>query len=186
MIEIIRPLVIAGLVVSEVGLWQWRMVIAHRGNRASAMLLGTFGALLQITAISQVVTNLHDPLSIGAYAGGVGIGVLLGLVAGDRLTPGMIGVTIITPRPRVAGELWARGWPATVQAGHGVNGPVTVLYVAISRRREADLQVDIADLSPEAFWTTEDLRAGAPYSPLRSSYDPVLARGPGQPQVVMR
>jgi uncharacterized membrane protein YiaA len=51
--DIIRPLVIAGLVVTEVGLWQWRMVITSRGNRASAMLLGAFGAFLQITAISQ-------------------------------------------------------------------------------------------------------------------------------------
>ncbi len=167
MIEVVRPLVIAGLVVSEVGLWQWRMVIAHRGNRAGAMMLGTFGAVLQITAISQVVTNVHDPLSIGAYAGGVGVGVLLGLVAGDHLTPGMIGITVITPRPRVAGELWARGWPVTVQTGHGVNGPVTVLFVAINRRRESELQLDLAELAPEAFWSTEDLRGGAPYRPGR-------------------
>src|SRR4029077_4643173 len=28
-----RPLLIAGLVVTEVAIWQWRMVIAHRGSR---------------------------------------------------------------------------------------------------------------------------------------------------------
>src|SRR6478609_2886914 len=109
----VRPLVIAALVVTEVGLWQWRMVIAARGSRTSAMLLGTGGALLQITAISRVVTNVDDPLSIGAYALGVGIGVLLGLIAGDRLTPGTIGVTIVTPNPAVPAGLWARGWAAT-------------------------------------------------------------------------
>src|SRR5664279_4568214 len=108
----LRPLLIAGLVIAEVGLWQWRMVITVRGNRASAMLLGALGAVLQITAISQVVTNLSDPLSVGAYAAGVGIGVLLGLLAGDRLTPGVVGVRIITTTPDVAGGLWARGWPA--------------------------------------------------------------------------
>jgi hypothetical protein len=43
---------------------------------AAALLLGTLGALLQITAISQVVTNVDDPLSVGAYAVGVGGGVL--------------------------------------------------------------------------------------------------------------
>jgi uncharacterized protein YebE (UPF0316 family) len=157
--DIVRPLVIAGLVVTEVGLWQWRMVIAHRGNRASAMALGTLGAVLQITAISQVVTNLQDPLSIGAYALGVGIGVLLGLIAGDRLTPGMIGVTIITPMEGVARGLWTLGWPATVQTGHGEEGPVTVLFVAINRRHEARLHADVATLAPEAFWSVEELRA---------------------------
>jgi uncharacterized protein YebE (UPF0316 family) len=164
--ELVRPLVIAGLVVSEVGLWQWRMVITTRGNRASAMLLGTFGAMLQITAISQVVTNIQDPLSIGAYAGGVGLGVLLGLLAGDRFTPGMVGVTIITTTPDVAGGLWARGWPATVQSGHGEGGPVTVLFVAINRRLEARLHRDVAHLAPEAFWSIEDLRARPELTPV--------------------
>ena len=160
MIELIRPLTIAVLVVAEVGLWQWRMVIASRGSRASAMALGTFGAVLQITAISQVVTNLQDPLSISAYAGGVGLGVLLGLIAGERFTPGMIGVRIITVTPGAARELWARGWPATVLSGHGEEGPVTVLFVAINRRREAALHRDVAEVAPEAFWSIEELRAG--------------------------
>jgi hypothetical protein len=30
--HVFRALVIAGLVLSEVGLWQWRMVIAARGS----------------------------------------------------------------------------------------------------------------------------------------------------------
>jgi uncharacterized protein YebE (UPF0316 family) len=157
--DVVRPLVIAGLVVTEVGLWQWRMVIAHRGKRSSAMLLGMLGAVLQITAISQVVTNLQDPFSVGAYAAGVGIGVLLGLIAGDRLTPGAVGVTIITTMDGVARGLWARGWPATVQTGHGEEGPVTVLFVAISRRHEARLHADVATLAPEAFWSVEELRS---------------------------
>jgi len=164
--ESLRPLLIAGLVVTEVGLWQWRMVITTRGNRASAMVLGAFGAALQITAISQVVTNLHDPLSVGAYAGGVGLGVLLGLVAGDRFTPGLVGVTIITTTYGVADELWARGWRVTVQTGHDENGPVTVLFVVISRRAEADLHRDVAQLAPEAFWSIEDLRARAQPTPV--------------------
>ena len=66
--HVIRPLLIAGLVTTEVGLWQWRMVIAARGSRASAMALGAVGAILQITAISQVVTNISDPYNIAAYA----------------------------------------------------------------------------------------------------------------------
>ena len=79
-----RPLLIAGLVVTEVAIWQWRMVIAHRGSRVSAMLLGIIGAVLQITAITQVIADvslargraahrpgrgLHDPGFAGAEFG---------------------------------------------------------------------------------------------------------------------
>jgi hypothetical protein len=49
----------------------------------------------------------------------VGVGVLLGLVAGDRLTPGSVRVTIITSDPDVASRLWARGWPATAHTAEG-------------------------------------------------------------------
>jgi uncharacterized protein YebE (UPF0316 family) len=157
----IRPLLIAGLVTTEVGLWQWRMIIAARGNRASAMLLGAVGAILQITAISQVVTNLNDPLSVAAYAGGVGIGVLLGLIAGDRLTPATVGITIITTVAGVGDALWARGWPATIQTGHGQGGPISILSIAITREHEASLHRDLHDLAPDATWTVEELRSSS-------------------------
>ena len=65
-------------------------------------LLITTGAVLQITAITQVVTNVGNPLSVAAYAAGVGAGVLAGLVAGERPTPGTLGVTITTTAPDAA------------------------------------------------------------------------------------
>jgi uncharacterized protein YebE (UPF0316 family) len=157
--EALRPLLIAGLVLTEVGIWQWRMVIAHRGSRATAMLLGVIGAVLQITAITQVVADVHDPFSIAAYAGGVGFGVLFGLVAGDRLTPGMIGVTVVTSAQNLARSLWDLGWPATAQPGQGEAGPVSVLFVAINRRDEDLLHRDVQGIDPGAFWTVRELRA---------------------------
>jgi hypothetical protein len=60
--DALRPLLIAGLVVTEVAIWQWRMIIAHRGSRVSAMLLGIVGAVLQITAITQVVADVSRDL----------------------------------------------------------------------------------------------------------------------------
>jgi uncharacterized protein YebE (UPF0316 family) len=154
-----HPLLIAGPVVTEVAIWQWRMVIAHRGRRVSAMLLGIVGAVLQITAITQVVADVSDPASIMAYAVGVGFGVLLGLVAGERLTPGMIGVTIVTKAPHLARSLWDRGWPATSQSGRAENGPVTILSVPVNRRDEARLHRDVQSIAPDAVWTTKDLHA---------------------------
>jgi uncharacterized protein YebE (UPF0316 family) len=157
--EALRPLLIAVLVLTEVGIWQWRMVIAHRGSRGTAMLLGIIGAVLQITAITQVVADVNDPFSIAAYAGGVGFGVLFGLIAGDRLTPGTIGVTIVTSVENLARHLWDLGWPATAQQGQGEAGPVTVLFAAINRRDEAVLHRDVQGIDPGAFWTVRDLRA---------------------------
>ena len=134
-----------------------------RGHRSFAMLLGALGATLQITAISQVVTNLADPYSIAAYAGGVGAGVLVGSVAGDVLTPGTIAVTLVTTTPAVAEGLWSRGWPATVQPGHGQDGPVDIVFVNINRRHEAALREDVVRLAPDASWS-----AGEQIAPARA------------------
>jgi uncharacterized protein YebE (UPF0316 family) len=151
--DVSRPLMILGLVMAEVGLWQWRMIIAARGRRALAMLLGAVGATLQITAISQVVTNLDDPLSVTAYAAGVGVGVVAGLVVGDLVTPGTIGVTVITSSPGLAQGLWELGWPATIQAGRRHDGPVDIVFVAINRRQEPALHKDVGLLAPDAHWS---------------------------------
>jgi uncharacterized protein YebE (UPF0316 family) len=152
-------LLIAVLVLTEVGLWQWRMVVADRGHRLGAVVLGGVGAVLQITAITQVVTNVGDPLSVGAYAVGVGMGVLVGLIAGERLTPGATGVMITTTAPDAAASMWARGWPAIAYAGRDETGPVTVLFVPIDRRHEARLHRDVAHLAPGAGWSSNELRA---------------------------
>ena len=158
MIDILRPLVISGLVLTEVGLWQWRMVIASRGNRYGAVGLGALGAVLQITAISQVVTNAMDPVSVAAYAIGVAAGVLLGLVAGDQLSGGSIAVTVVSATTELADDLRALGWRVTAQAGNGGAGPVTVLSLAVSHRHEARLHRDVTRLAPDASWSATDQR----------------------------
>jgi uncharacterized protein YebE (UPF0316 family) len=134
-------------------------LVWHMSSSSSVAVLGVLGAVLQITAITQVVAGVHDPLSIVAYAAGVGLGVVLGLFAGERLTPGMIGVTVITTEPCVARGLWELGWAATAQPGEGADGPVTVVFVAISRQDEARLHDAVHRMDSGAFVTTEELRA---------------------------
>lgn len=113
--EASRPLLIASLVLTEVGIWQWRMVIAHRGTGSWRCCWECSARCCRSPRSRKVVAGVHDPLSIVAYAAGVGLGVLLGLVAGERLTPGTVGVTVITTETNLVRGLWERGWPATAQ-----------------------------------------------------------------------
>lgn len=163
--DALRPLLIASLVVTEVAIWQWRMIIAHRGRRLNAMLLGSIGAILQITAITQVVADVSDPTGVIAYAIGVGLGVLLGLIAGEKLTPGLTGVTITTGDPGLASRLWDQGWPVTAQPGRTQDGPVTILTIPVSRRDQARLRLDAQNITTDVLWTSGDLQA--PHPPAR-------------------
>ncbi len=164
--DLLRPLLICGLVLTEVGLWQWRMILAMRGRRAAATALGAVGAVLQITAINQVVAAVADPLSVGGYAAGVGLGVLFGMLVGDRLTPGTIGVTVVADAPDLAAGLWRRGWSAVALCGGGRHGGVDVVLVSLDRRHRPRLHRDVAELAPGAFWAAGDLTSGVADRPV--------------------
>jgi len=168
----LRPLLIAVLVVTEVAIWQWRMVIAHRGRRVTAMVLGFVGATLQITAITQVVADVHDVLSIAAYAGGVGCGVLFGIVAGERLTPGRLEVSIVTTVPTCAESLWRLGWSAIAHSSDSEQGPVTTVHVEVDRRDATQLHHDARDLDPFARWVAKEIRSepGVKHAPAFGSH----------------
>jgi hypothetical protein len=53
-------------------------------------------------------------------------------MAGEKFTPGMIGVTIVTKDPHLARSLWDRGWPVTAQSGRGESGPVTTVVTRLA------------------------------------------------------
>ncbi len=80
----LRALLTLALVLTEVGLWQWRVLLTNKGVRHLPALLGVVGAVLQVTAIAQVVTNTGDPVMVAAYATGVGGGVYVGVVVAGR------------------------------------------------------------------------------------------------------
>lgn len=83
--ELVQPVVIALLVIVEVGVFHVRVALAARGRRTGATLLGAVNAVISVAALGQVLTNLERPLNVLGYAVGVSIGVYLGCVADDRL-----------------------------------------------------------------------------------------------------
>jgi uncharacterized protein YebE (UPF0316 family) len=156
----VRPLVIMALVLTEVGLWQWRVILTGRGAKGLPSVLGSLGAVLQITAIAQVVTNVRDPLTVAAYAFGVGGGTLVGVIVATRFTTDAVGVNVLTSQSELDGQLRARGWPVTAYRGQTETGPVHLLKIVIDGRRRAALLGDVTQLAPFASWTTETLRPG--------------------------
>ncbi|MBV9292278.1 MAG: hypothetical protein JO222_07500 [Frankiales bacterium] len=170
-----RPVLIGVLVLTEVAIWQWRMVIAHRGRRTTAFVLGVIGAALQITAISQVVADIHDVVSIAAYAAGVGCGVLFGLIAGERLTPGRLEVSIISDVPSLTEHLWLYGWPATAVPAHSERGPVIAVAVEVERSQEQLLREHTANIDPRARVLSKEIRPSPATSAARPRTHPATS-----------
>lgn len=169
--HIVQPLVIGGLVLAEVGIFQSRIARSNRGDKRSAAALGALGALVYVVAISQVVANVDRPLNLAGYSAGVAVGVYLGCVADERTRRAPLEFRIVLPDGDVGllGQLRDAGWPATAVPGQGVAGAVSVVFVAVHPRNAAELARQLHEWAPDTFWTVEELTTAHP-APLPAGY----------------
>ncbi|HSK94979.1 MAG TPA: DUF5698 domain-containing protein, partial [Euzebyales bacterium] len=103
------------LATLNVGLWTLRVAVAAAGRRLVAALVAGLESLLFAVAFGTVVSSLDDPLRLGAYALGVGLGTLLGLLVDERLSTGqsLVRVVVDGDGEVAAAQLRAAGWPVT-------------------------------------------------------------------------
>ena len=131
--QLIQPLVISALVVTEVAVWQLRVALATRGQKRSAAALGAVNAILSVVALAQVVTHLERPANVAGYAVGVAVGVYLGIVVDERLNRGPLRdrVPLDGDGDSLAGQLRHDGWRVTRQVAQGPDGHPAVLLVVL-------------------------------------------------------
>ena len=155
-----EPLLIMTLVLVEAALWQWRVAITIRGKLVAGVLLALAGATLQVVAISRVIQDMHRVANIAGYACGVAMGVLLGGLIDRRLSARQVTVRVFAPADStLAPALRKSGFPVTATSGHGHEGPIDILYLAIDQRRTNELGNLLGTLAPTAAWTIESISA---------------------------
>ncbi|GEL21180.1 hypothetical protein PSU4_01340 [Pseudonocardia sulfidoxydans NBRC 16205] len=188
-IAFLQPLAIAALVVLEVGVWQVRMAVAARGRRRAAAVLGALGAVIQVVALAQVVTDLDNPANVAGYAVGVAAGVYLGVGIGGRLAADPVEhrVVVTGDGAEIAAQLRARGRPVTTQPAVGVDGPATILFVVACAGADAEVARELRRLAPDGFHTSSVLRS-ASATPLPLGFVQVAAaraaRAAARPELV--
>ncbi len=146
------PLVIAGLVILDQAIWTLRTQLVVRGRRRDASLLGVVNAVVYVSAVAQVLTNLDNPLNIAGYALGVGIGTYLGSAAESRLGIGYAEVRLIAADQgqELVAALRGLGWPATATTVAGLGGEATQVVVVVDRGQLPVLRNHIDSLGPDA------------------------------------
>lgn len=160
-VYVVLPLMIFCARIVDVSLDTMRIIFVNRGRKLVAPLLGFFQALIWVMAISQVMKNLSNPACFIAYAGGFAAGNLVGLLIEEKVAAGLLAVRIILNRgnSHLPAALRQAGHGVTVLEGQGVRGPVNVLFVVIRRRVLPETVGLIRQHAPEAFYSTEEIRA---------------------------
>lgn len=137
-----------------------RVLFVVRGRKLLAWILGFFQSAVFVVAISSVLTNPQNFLTIIGYAAGFATGNVVGMFIEERLAIGHIHLSIVSPTRGfgIAEKLRSQGYAVTEIAARGLTGTVTLLHVDVMRRQLSEVDNLVRETDPEAFITAEDVR----------------------------
>lgn len=137
-----------------------RLLFVVRGKKKLAWVLGFFQSAVFIMAISSVLTNLDNPLTVLGYAAGFATGNVVGMYIEERLAIGHTSIRVISSRlgTLVAENLRQAGFAVTEIPARGKDGMVTVLNISVIRKDVDRVDTIVLETDPEAFITIEDMR----------------------------
>ena len=151
---------IFGLRVVEMSLDTIRMLLVVRGRKGLAWTMGFAQSVLFVLAITTVLTNLDNLLTVIGYAAGFATGNVLGMWIEERLAIGHAHLRMISPRngPAIAKTLRGQGFALTEISGRGKDGMVTLINCSALRKHIGEIEHTARELDPEVFITVEDIR----------------------------
>jgi uncharacterized protein YebE (UPF0316 family) len=176
---LLGALATGGAAATSISLWTFRVALAGRGRRVFSAVIAGIEAVLFVVVFTGLVANLGDPVRLVAYAFGVALGTLLGLVADDRLSSGHseVRLVVVGDGAEALATLRGAGWPATSTPGSGPEGPATSVFVVVDDRRRHELLALVGELEPTPFVTVEQLRETRP-GPLPAGFIQLGERPP--------
>ena len=156
---------LAGLFVfamrlTDMSLDTLRLLFMMRGRKLVAGLIGAVQAAVFILAVSRVLSGPLNVWTVLGYAAGFGCGVIVGMLAEERLAIGYGIFRIYSPARgmAVALALRAAGHAATEFTAQGRDGTVTVVNAIVARKDVAKVQALIHTTDPAAFVTLDEAR----------------------------
>jgi uncharacterized protein YebE (UPF0316 family) len=156
----LAALSIFGLRVTDMSLDTLRMLFVVRGRKGIAWTLGFVQSAVFVIAITSVLANLNNPLTVLGYAAGFATGNVVGMLIEERLAIGHIHLSIVSPSRGVAlaGALREAGFAVTEIPARGKDGMVHLLSVSVLRKDVARAEGIVHGTDEQAFITSEDVR----------------------------
>ena len=141
----LEALLIFALRVLGIAVSTMATLMTVRGRKVPAVAAGFVSALVYVVAIGKVVANLSNVWNILAYASGLAVGTLVGMLFEQRLSLGFAEVRFISAERSVslAEALRQAGFGVTELYGHGRERSVGIVE-AIVPRKSVDAVLGIA------------------------------------------
>jgi uncharacterized protein YebE (UPF0316 family) len=160
MTPLLAGLFVFAMRVIDMSLDTLRLLFVMRGRKWLAGGIGVVQATVFILAVSAVLSGPLDPFTVAGYALGFGAGVVIGMLAEQRLALGHAMLRVYAPNSgeAIAEGLRAAGFAVTEFSAHGRDGEITVINSAIARRDIAKAQNIVRQIDPGAFITVDEIQ----------------------------
>lgn len=157
---ILLPLLIFGARVMDVTLSTVKIIFVMNGRRDVAPILGFFEALIWLVAIGQIISNIDNPVSYFAYAGGFATGTWVGMWVEEKLAVGRVVVRLFVdaPKPELMDFLHDADFRYSIMDAEGRMGKVSVLFLVLKRDQLPTLLQGFSVHHPQAFFTIEGVK----------------------------
>lgn len=154
------PVLICLARILDVTIGTLRIIFVSKGLKNIAPILGFFEIMIWLTALTQVMGNLTNPVNFLAYALGFSLGNYLGIYIESRIALGNVVFRIITKRDSdaLAAKLRSLGHSVTVLDAEGNEGPVNVVFTVVKRTQINKIVSFIQHFNPRAVYSIEDVR----------------------------
>jgi uncharacterized protein YebE (UPF0316 family) len=166
MTPVLAGLFVFAMRVTDMSLDTLRMLFVMRGRKLLAGALGTIQAAVFILAVGAALRGPLNFWTVAGYATGFGVGVIVGMVAEERLAFGHVMFRVYSPTygAAIARALREAGYAVTDFVAHGRDGRITVVNSVVARKDGQAVRAIIDQVDPLAFITVDDAR------PLRRGY----------------
>ncbi len=161
--------------ICDVSLSTLRIIYTSRGIKYLAPFIGFFEVLIWLVAMSQIISNLTNPILYIAYAGGFATGNFIGILIEEKMAIGTVVIRIITQRDAssLIGLLKEKSYGITHVDAQGAMGPVKIIFTIVKRKDIDKVLNLIRKHNPLAFFTIEDVRS------VREGVFPITAKDHG-------
>lgn len=160
----IGALIIFCLRVTDVSMSMTRMILAVRGHRGKAALIGFFEVLVWLFAVGNALKHVNSPLHLIGYAAGFATGNYVGITLESRFALGLSVVRAVFrshPHGRGGTEaavaLREHGYAVTEMPGRGRESEVEILDVVVRRKCVPEVLRLLNTADPSAFVTVEEV-----------------------------
>jgi uncharacterized protein YebE (UPF0316 family) len=130
-----------------------RIIFVSRGMKYLAPIIGFFEVLIWLIAITQIFSNLTNPLYYVAYAGGFAMGNFIGIIIEEKMAIGTVVIRIITQKDAtdLIDFLKCTGCGVTHVDAQGAMGPVKIIFTIVKRKDVDQVLEIIRQYNPLAF-----------------------------------